>query len=207
MTWQTCQSWYFCVCKCRPPTPPPPPPTHLVLFTWLHYIPSHLTTRETIRTIRDGGPRTATSSFTQLLNTVLQCFLMSRETIRNIRDGEPRTATSTFTQLLYNAALRPQRLSGTGSPGRPPRLTQPYNSSWALTFSSIKATPERLRRAKGAAAEERHWRMAIDELGTLQFHWASKGFDVFFFWPNQQPYPFRPWLLLFVCQGVLIERV
>ena len=60
---------------------------------------------ETIRIIRDGEPRTATSTFTQLLNSELQpvqvqCCFTSTETVRTIRDGEPRTATSTFTQLL-----------------------------------------------------------------------------------------------------------
>ena len=61
---------------------------------------------ETIRTIRDGEPRSATSTFTQLLGSVslfrvqVQCCFMSTETERTIRDGEPRTATSTFTQLL-----------------------------------------------------------------------------------------------------------
>ena len=49
---------------------------------------------ETIRTIRDGKPRTATSTFTQLL---VQCCFTSTETVKTIRDGEPRTATSTFT--------------------------------------------------------------------------------------------------------------
>ena len=70
------------------------------------------------------------------------CCFTSTETIRN---WEPRTATSTFTQLLLlyvhrdhqelgaqddhldfhtdPVALRPQRPSGTGSPGRPPRLS------------------------------------------------------------------------------------
>ena len=66
------------------------------------------TSTETIRTIRDGEPRTATSTFTQLLlsdpeKVKVQCCFTSTETIvtiRLIRDGEPRMATSTFTQLL-----------------------------------------------------------------------------------------------------------
>ena len=88
------------------------------------------TSTENIRTIisiRDGEPRTATSTFTQLLNSWaagVQCCLTSTETVRiitvqvqrcftstenirtiiSIRDGEPRTATSTFTQLLNSWA-------------------------------------------------------------------------------------------------------
>ena len=94
------------------------------------------TSTETIRLIRDGEPRTATSTFTQLLSSdravQVQCCFTSPETIRLIRDGEPRTATSTFSQLLstvrcpfFSVASRPQRPYGllwTGSPGRPPRL-------------------------------------------------------------------------------------
>ena len=76
----------------------------------------------------------------------VQCSFPSTETIRFIRDGEPRTATSTFTQLLnsgrdfqFSVPFRPQKpsgLLGTGSPGRPPRLS---HSSWALeeTSSSV----------------------------------------------------------------------
>ena len=50
--------------------------------------------------MRNGRPRTATSTFTQLLRFVLPCCFTSTETVRTIRDGEPRTATSTFPQLL-----------------------------------------------------------------------------------------------------------
>ena len=60
---------------------------------------------ETIRIIRDGEPRTSTSTFTQLLNSPptmvqVQCCFTPTETVRAIMDGEPRTSTSTFTQLL-----------------------------------------------------------------------------------------------------------
>ena len=61
---------------------------------------------ETVRTIRDGEPRTATLTFTQLLSSVVdyffffKCCFTSTETIRTVRDRESRTATSTFTQLL-----------------------------------------------------------------------------------------------------------
>ena len=75
---------------------------------------------ETIGTSKDGEPRTATSTFTQLLLSDLekakvQCCFTSIETVRSMRDGEPRTATSTFTQLLsseilqFSVALRPER--------------------------------------------------------------------------------------------------
>ena len=63
------------------------------------------TSTETVRTIRDGEPRTATSTSTQLLRSmrgfteVTSCFT-STETVWTVRDGEPRTSTSTFTQLL-----------------------------------------------------------------------------------------------------------
>ena len=58
------------------------------------------TTTEAIRTIRDGEPRTATSTFTQLLSSVLQCCFTSTEIVRTVRERETGTATSTSTQLL-----------------------------------------------------------------------------------------------------------
>ena len=86
-----------------------------------HTVRGHcsVTSTETIRTVRDGEPRTATSTFTQLLSSEsgqVQCCFTSTETIWTIRDGEPRTTTSTFTQLPsscafhFSVALRPQRL-------------------------------------------------------------------------------------------------
>ena len=73
----------------------------------------------------------------------VHCCFTSRETFCTIRDGEPRTAASTVTHLLssdtdtkfrFSVALRPQKplgLLGTGSPGRPPRLS---HSPRALGF-------------------------------------------------------------------------
>ena len=65
------------------------------------------TSTETVGTIRDGEPRTATSIFTELLSS--ECLSSSsmllyvpgdRRDYYSIRDGVPRTATSTFTQTL-----------------------------------------------------------------------------------------------------------
>ena len=94
---------------------------------------------ETVRTVRDGRPRTATLTFTQHLSFVsdssVQCCFTSAETVtvRTVRDGGPRTATLTFTQRLsfvsdvsvqFCVDLRPQRLYELmGSPGWPPRLS------------------------------------------------------------------------------------
>ena len=69
------------------------------------------TSTETTRLIRDGEPRTATSTFTQLLSSVslhcvqVQCCFTSTETTRLVRDGKPRTATSTSTQFLSSVVL------------------------------------------------------------------------------------------------------
>ena len=90
------------------------------------------------RLIRDGEPRTATSTFTQLLSSELvfaEVLLYVHKNRRLIRDGEPRTATSTFTQVLSPELVfdevvevllyvhRNRRLIKDGSPGRPPRLS------------------------------------------------------------------------------------
>ena len=61
------------------------------------------TPTETVRTNKDGGPRTATSTSTQLLSLVVQSGSLLHYVHRDrmdIRDGGPRMTTSTFTQLL-----------------------------------------------------------------------------------------------------------
>ena len=71
--------------------------TKLVLFSSVQFCFTY--TETILSTIRDGEPRVATWTFTQLLMFV-QCRFTSTETMRTIRDGEPRTSTSSFTQLL-----------------------------------------------------------------------------------------------------------
>ena len=68
------------------------------------------TSTETLRTIREGELRTATSTFTQLLSSApekpfVQCCFTCTETVRAIRDGELRTTTSTFTQLQSSVCV------------------------------------------------------------------------------------------------------
>ena len=76
------------------------------IISWVEVLPYVHRNR---RFIRDGEPRTATSTFTQILNSAktvrVQCCFMSTETMRTIRDREPRTATSTFTQLLSSVRM------------------------------------------------------------------------------------------------------
>ena len=100
------------------------------------------TSTETARTISDGKPRTATSTFTQLLTSDRPCSMLlyvHRDSPdyqrREARDGhlDFHTAPDLW-QALFNVTLRPQRQPGllaTGSPGRPPRLS---HSSWPLTL-------------------------------------------------------------------------
>ena len=110
------------------------------------------TSTETVRTIRDGDsePRTSTSTFTQLLSSVLWVCSMLLYVHRDRTDyqgrGEPRTSTSTFTQLLGSEPVDNSMLlyvhgdrtdcwggggvgGGRRRPGRPPRLS---HSSWPL---------------------------------------------------------------------------
>ena len=66
-----------------------------------------------MRTIKDGESRTATSTFTQFLSSVVllvqvQCCFTSTETVWTFREGEPRMASSTFLQLLsFGLGLSP----------------------------------------------------------------------------------------------------
>ena len=63
-----------------------------------------LRSAETIRTVKDGEPRTSTSIFTQLLSSVTDCsssvLLYVLRDHKDCLGGEPRTSTSIFTQLL-----------------------------------------------------------------------------------------------------------
>ena len=77
------------------------------------------TSTETVRTIRDGEPRTATSTFTHLLSS-------GHFKVEGVL-------------LLF---LRPERPQGKGSPGRPPRL---WHSSCALTVLEFKFSVHRDR--------------------------------------------------------------
>ena len=56
------------------------------------------TPTETVGIIRDGEPRTSTTSFTKLLRS--DYVHRESETVRTVRDVEPRTSTTSFTQLL-----------------------------------------------------------------------------------------------------------
>ena len=104
------------------------------------------TSTETIRTVRDGEPKTATATSNGHLDfhTAPELFsefsfsvALSTETTRTIRDGEPKTTTATsnghldfhtapelFSELNFSVALSTETtLSqgplGTGRPGRP----------------------------------------------------------------------------------------
>ena len=95
-----------------------------------------------VGTVRGGEPRTATSTFTQLLSSEsgVQCCFKSTETIRTVRDREPRTSTSTFTQLqssvqspFFSGALYPRETIRTVRDGEPRAAT----STFTLLLSSV----------------------------------------------------------------------
>ena len=72
------------------------------------------TSTETLRTIRDGEPRTATSTFTQLLSSdrsLAQFCFPSTEIIRLIRGLCPdfHTAPEIVLSFCFSVALRPQK--------------------------------------------------------------------------------------------------
>ena len=107
-----------------------------------------LTSTETIRTIRDVGPRTATSTLTQFF-----VFQSSSSSVlldvhrdytnyygRGAQDGHlnSHTVLRVSVKFKFNVAWRPQRLYEllwTGSPGRPPQLS---HSSWALKGEGVE---------------------------------------------------------------------
>ena len=80
---------------------PGPPPRRSHSSEWLWLVQCCCTSSETVRTIRDGEPRTSTSTFTQLWVTLASSVLLYvHKDHKANKDREPRTATSTFTQLL-----------------------------------------------------------------------------------------------------------
>ena len=68
---------------------------HLFLLLLLLLLQCCFTSTETVRTVTDGEPRSATSSLTQLLSSevfvllLLQCCFTSTETVRTVREGMP----------------------------------------------------------------------------------------------------------------------
>ena len=123
------------VARClRPLAPPPPPPYHapptphphasVSLSTEVRFsplsvadctgggyggLPLLLYVQGNRRLIRDGEPRTSTSTVShgsQALTAALFSVALRPQNHRIIRDGEPRTTTSTFTQLLSSTEPR-----------------------------------------------------------------------------------------------------
>ena len=71
---------------------------HLTTLTWtLLHVQCCFTSTETVKTIRDGEPRTTTSTFTQLLNPVLTPFPV--DSPRYIRHGRPGIEHQLFIYL------------------------------------------------------------------------------------------------------------
>ena len=84
------------------------------------------------RLIRDGEPRTATSTFTHLLGSVLQCCFTATETIQYKLLGTGAqdvhldchlTLELCSSMLLYGHRNYTVQTIRDGSPGRPPRLS------------------------------------------------------------------------------------
>ena len=116
--------------SCRPDTNPSTAATGFGMLIGSVQVQCCLTSTETVRTIRDGEPRAATSTLTQLLSSEVRLLLQCRFTSTD-RDGEPRTATSTFSpgrppRLSAQDGhldFQPRTATSTFSPGRPPRLS------------------------------------------------------------------------------------
>ena len=72
---------------------------------------------KTVGTIRDGEPRTTTSTFTQLLGCIRLKFSVALRPQRSPRTiWKPRTAISTFTQLLNSVSAGRQPIQRLESP-------------------------------------------------------------------------------------------
>ena len=127
-----------------------------------------LASSKTIRTVMDGEPRTATSTFTQLPTSAENTFLFfffcvawrPQRLYGLLWTGEPRTATSTFTQLPTSAentflfffcvAWRPQRTIRTIMDGEPRMATSTFTQlptsaeNTFLFFFCVAWRPQRL---------------------------------------------------------------
>ena len=97
-----------------------------------------VTSTETLQTIRDGEPRTSTSSFTQLPSSDWAPCSFS---LLLLCPRRPHVLKSrklwSLLSFHFSVALHPQRLYGplgTGSPGHPPRLSR---SSWVPCSCSL----------------------------------------------------------------------
>ena len=116
-----------------------------------HSFQSCFTSADTIRLIRDGEPRTATSTFTQLLSSERQWF---------------------------NVTLHPQipsGLLGMGSQGLPPQLS---HSSWAPSVSGslLLNSHRNHKNYSGQGVQHGH----LDFHTTLELWWEQAGWPILF---------------------------
>ena len=75
-------------------------PSLIIPIVSVDVVPCCFTSAETIRLIKDGEPRTATSTFTQFLSSSSVLLYTQGQLLSSkdhIMDGEPRTFTRTFT--------------------------------------------------------------------------------------------------------------
>ena len=104
----------------------------------------------TVRTIRDGEPRTATSTFTQLLNSVETMSSSSTSVLLYVhRDRTGRRAQDSYIDFhtapeLCGNEAQVQRCftsteteSGTESPGQPPGLSHSSSALWKRGSNSV----------------------------------------------------------------------
>ena len=138
----------------------PPRLSQLLSSEAFEFVQCCFTSTEDVRTVRDGEPRTSTSTLTQLLNSDTP-----REFKLNVayvhRDRRyywvrgPRASTSTLTQLLssdtprmlkFNVALRPQRIRDGGLRMSTTTLTQIPSSDPRREFKlNVALCPQTVR--------------------------------------------------------------
>ena len=107
-------------------------PIHLFHFFYLFFcvrVQCCFTSTETVRTVRDGEPRTPTLIFTQLLT--VQCCFTSTQTVRTVMDGEPGRPLCIFfwgggELLSYKPARDTEQM-------KLRFLSEVFSFSWALS--------------------------------------------------------------------------
>ena len=111
-----------------------------------------------------GEPRTADSTFTQLLSSwataFVQCCFTSTQALRTVRDGEPGTSTSPGRPPHQNVHLT----STSTSPGRPPHQNVHLTRTSTSTFTQLLSTEKFnvLQYLKGTQNEQAPWGLSIE---------------------------------------------
>ena len=143
-------------------------------------------------TIKDGEPRTSTSTFTQLLSSVLQFCFTTTETMmtkqgRGTQDGQPQLSHSSWA-LFFSFALRPLRPWWLNRDGEPRTATSTVTQLLSSVLQFCFTTTETMMTKQGRGTQDGHLNChTAPELCTLQVPCRFTSTETFRTGPRRPP--------------------